>query len=175
MTGFVVLSGCSGGGKTSLLEALDRRGYETVPEPGLRIVREESAIGGRALPWVDPAAFARRALAMARADVAAALAAGSRPVFFDRGLIDAAAALDHALGLRAPENYGGQELFDRRVFLVPPWEENFRSSDERAHSFADACAEYERLIVVYRRLGFAPIILPHEGVEARADRVLAAL
>jgi predicted ATPase len=38
---FVVISGCSGGGKSTLLIELGRRGYATVEEPGRRIVKEE--------------------------------------------------------------------------------------------------------------------------------------
>ena len=59
---FVVLSGCSGGGKSTLLAELRRRGHATVDEPGRRIVKDESADGGTALPWIDLAAFARRAI-----------------------------------------------------------------------------------------------------------------
>lgn len=51
---FVVLSGCSGGGKSSLLAALARRGHAVVEEPGRRIVAEETRSGGSALPWTDP-------------------------------------------------------------------------------------------------------------------------
>jgi hypothetical protein len=38
---FVLISGCSGGGKSMLLIELGRRGYATVEEPGRRIVKEE--------------------------------------------------------------------------------------------------------------------------------------
>src|SRR5690606_27766766 len=48
---FVIISGCSGGGKSSILAELDRRGHATVPEPGRRIVEEETSSGGSALPW----------------------------------------------------------------------------------------------------------------------------
>ena len=65
---FVVLSGCSGGGKSTLLAELRRRGHATVDEPGRRIVKEESADGGTALPWIDLTAFARRAIEVALAD-----------------------------------------------------------------------------------------------------------
>jgi predicted ATPase len=34
---WVVISGCSGGGKSALLSEFARRGYRTVDEPGLRI------------------------------------------------------------------------------------------------------------------------------------------
>ncbi len=37
----VVISGCSGGGKSTLLAELSRRGHMTIEEPGRRIVAEE--------------------------------------------------------------------------------------------------------------------------------------
>jgi predicted ATPase len=40
---FVVISGCSGGGKSTLLAELVGRGYAAVEEPGRRIVEEELA------------------------------------------------------------------------------------------------------------------------------------
>ena len=97
MDRFVVISGCSSGGKSTLIAELGKRGYAVVDEPGRRIVKEELTRGGSALPWVDRIAFARRAMAIALADRAAA---GSLDgwVFFDRGLIDAAAALEDMTG-----------------------------------------------------------------------------
>ena len=91
---FVVVSGCSGGGKSTLLAELGRRGHAVVEEPGRRIVREELTGKGSVLPWVDPIGFARRAVAMALADRAAVAGRGGW-VFFDRGLIDASGALQH--------------------------------------------------------------------------------
>jgi len=94
---FGVISGCSSGGKSTLIAELAKRRYAVVDEPGRRIVKEELARGGSALPWVDRVAFARRAIAIALTDRAVA---GSLDgwVFFDRGLIDAAAALEHMTG-----------------------------------------------------------------------------
>ncbi|MBQ2262738.1 MAG: AAA family ATPase, partial [Loktanella sp.] len=60
----VIISGCSGGGKSTLLLELKRRGFETVEEPGRRIVLEELRGDGKALPWVDLEAFARKAIKM---------------------------------------------------------------------------------------------------------------
>ena len=68
MERFVVISGCSGGGKSMLLAELAQRGYAVVEEPGRRIVQQELQGGGAALPWVDPVAFARRAIAMSLED-----------------------------------------------------------------------------------------------------------
>jgi predicted ATPase len=46
---FVVISGCSSRGKSTLVTELGRRGYVTV-EPGRRIVNEEMLGNGPALP-----------------------------------------------------------------------------------------------------------------------------
>jgi predicted ATPase len=41
MERFVILSGCSGGGKSTLLAEFGRRGHSIVEEPGRRIVKQE--------------------------------------------------------------------------------------------------------------------------------------
>ena len=79
MDRFVVISGCSGGGKSTLLAELSGRGHGVVEEPGRRVVVvEEMSREGSALPWVDMAAFARRAISLALVDcVSAAAISGS--------------------------------------------------------------------------------------------------
>lgn len=175
----MVISGCSSGGKSTLLAELARRGHAVVEEPGRRIVREELAGDGSALPWVDGAAFARRAIAMALADLAlagmSAANSSERWVFFDRGLIDAAAALQHMTGEPALTSLGRERRYHRRVFLAPPWPEIYVTDAERRHGLEDALPEYERLLEVYPSLGYEPTILPKVGVATRADFVLAAL
>jgi predicted ATPase len=170
---FIVLSGCSGGGKSTLLAELARRGFATVDEPGRRIVREELAGDGRALPWIDPAAFARRAIAMALADRAQAPADGL--VFFDRSLIDAVSALDHLTGSNGLDVLGAQHRYNTNVFLAPPWPEIFAADAERRHGLDAAIEEYERLRADYPRAGYATVILPKASVAERADFILGSL
>ena len=174
MNGFVVISGCSGGGKSTLLAELARRGYATVEEPGRRIVREELASGGGALPWVDAVAFARRAIQMALADLDGARGLEGW-VFFDRGLIDAASALEEMSGEPALAWVEAGRRYHRHVFLVPPWPEIYETDAERRHGLEAALPEYDRLLRVYPALGYQVIVLPKESVSARADLVLAAL
>jgi predicted ATPase len=171
---FVVISGCSGGGKSTLLAELKRRGHAVVEEPGRRIVREELAGDGAALPWVDAAAFARRAIAMALADQEAA-ARLEGWVFFDRGRVDAAAALEHATGEAVLDRLGRAHRYHSLVFLAPPWPEIYVSDPERPHGFEAALAEYERLLEAYAALDYAVCILPRAEVAARADFVLESL
>jgi predicted ATPase len=179
MNRLVIISGCSGGGKSTLLAELHQRGYPVVDEPGRRIVKEELHGGGTALPWIDVAAFARRAIAMALADRAAVAAAAAESwVFFDRGLIDAAAALEHVTGEPVLNTLGEgeqQQRYHQRVFLTPPWPEIYETDPERRHGLDDARAEYERLLEVYPSLGYEIVVLPKISVMERADFVLAML
>jgi predicted ATPase len=169
---FVVVSGCSGGGKSTLLAELAHRGYATVDEPGRRIVQEEHRTGGTALPWVDAKAFLKRAIAMSLADRAAARATKGW-VFFDRGLIDAVAGWDHVTGETALAALGTAHRFHRRVFMVPPWPEIYVADGERRHDFAAALADYERKLGVYPALGYEVVMLPKAGVPERAAFLLA--
>ena len=174
MDRFVVISGCSSGGKSTLIAELAKRRYAVVDEPGRRIVKEELARGGSALPWVDRVAFARRAIAIALADRAVA---GSLDgwVFFDRGLIDAAAALEHMTGQPALTALGQANRYHRRVFLAPPWPEIYETDPERRHGLSTALAEYSRLIETYPSLGYEVLILPKVEVSERADFILNTL
>jgi predicted ATPase len=174
MDRFVVISGCSGGGKSTLLAELNRRGYAVIEEPGRRIVEAELSSGGSALPWIDGVAFARRALATARDDFVRAAGAEGW-VFFDRGLIDAAINLQHLTDEPARAALGSALSYNHQVFLAPPWSEIYSTDRERRHDFATAEAEYVLLREAYPALGYEVAILPKVTVEARADFVLARL
>ena len=157
-----------------MLAELRRRGFATIDEPGRRIVAEELKRGGTALPWVDAVAFLRRAIDVSLADRAGA-DSSARWVFFDRGLIDAAAALEHLTGEPVVECLGRVYRYNKRVFLAPPWPEIYTLDQERRHDFAEAVAEYDRLIAVYPALGYDIQVLPKVSVAERANWILASL
>ncbi len=169
-----VISGCSGGGKSTLLAALARKGVATIPEPGRRIVREELAGDGAALPWRDPPAFARRALALAIEDRRQALSAGGE-VVFDRSIVDAAAALERATGEAVLATVAAAYPYASRVFLAPPWPELHVTDAERPHGFAEAVSEYDHLVTAYAGLGYEIVLLPRLPVAERVALLLEQL
>ncbi|WP_076860393.1 AAA family ATPase [Bradyrhizobium mercantei] len=171
---FVLISGCSGGGKSTLLAELRRRGYPVVEEPGRRIIADELASGGTALPWVDAPAFLRRAIDVALNDMAMAKA-HSGWVFFDRGLIDAAAALEALTGEPVLRAICAAHRYHWRVFMAPPWPEIYVTDAGRRHGIEAATAEYRRLMETLPMLGYDVISLPKNSPSARADFVLATL
>ncbi|MEZ4859794.1 MAG: AAA family ATPase [Caldilineaceae bacterium] len=166
----VVISGCSGGGKSSLLQAMAARGYPVCPEPGRQIVKEQQSIGGDALPWINGRKFAE--LCISRALYFYNMARPvDKPALFDRSFIDNIAGLQRA-GVPLPPAY--HEIirtyrYAKRVFLVPPWPELFTTDAERQHGFDAAVAEYESLVNVYQDWGYAVMVIPRGTVAERAD------
>lgn len=164
-----MISGCSGGGKSTLLEELARRGYAVVREPGRRIIADVRAGRDGALPWDDPAGFARHALAMSVADhqVARGL------TFFDRGVVDAAVAAAATGGGSAAAEVAAYR-YDH-LFLAAPWPEIYGDDPDRRHPFANALADYHRVAAAWRDAGYDATTLPRDTVAARADFVLETL
>lgn len=173
---FVVLSGCSGGGKSTLLAALSRRGHAVYPEPGRQVVKEQRLIGGDALPWADMGGFVALTVSRSVHFLVTAAASDGR-AFFDRGIVDQAAALEH-LGLPVPASLRAaleRLRYHDTVFMVPPWQDVFRTDAERHHGFESAVAAYETLCRVYRRLGYRPVVVPQATPAERAAFVLEHL
>jgi predicted ATPase len=173
---FVVVTGCSAGGKSSLVGELAARGYRTFAEPGRQIIREQAAIGRPNILDDEPALFGEFCIARTiHRMIEAAEADG--PMFFDRSLID---PLSYSKLKNVPEPphwVRAAEVFrfQPTVFFVPPWPEIFRNDAERRHSFEDGLAEYPILLENYRRFGYRPVIVPKVSISARADFVLAQL
>ena len=53
-----VVTGGPGSGKTTLIDALAQAGCARSIEAGRGVIQDQVAIGGPALPWRDPQAFA---------------------------------------------------------------------------------------------------------------------
>lgn len=170
----VIISGCSGGGKSTLLEALAHRGFATLPEPGRRVIAEETAAGGTALPWTNLRGFLLRARDLALEDRAAAQSLPG-PVFCDRGLIDALAALDALDGTTEAIGLARRHPYHPTVFLTPPWPEIYVRDADRRHGLEAAVAEYDRLRRLYPALGYDVTILPKVPVAERVTVVLDRL
>lgn len=172
----LVISGCSGAGKSTLIAELARRGHLVFDEPGRQVVKEERASGGDALPWTNGAKFAERCIALALEHIAAARGhAGT--AFCDRSLIDAVSHLEH-VALPVPKaalRALAARPYHRRVFMTPPWPEIFATDAERRQGFADAAAEYDRLLATYRARSYETVAIPKRPPAARADFVVAQM
>ncbi|MDD9901176.1 MAG: AAA family ATPase [Alphaproteobacteria bacterium] len=169
---FHILTGCSGGGKSTLLTALQQRGILCVSEAGRDIVRRQEMIGGEAVPWKNGALLGEMILTHNIHNFES-VAEEARPVIFDRGIPEAVSycsppALHH---LKA----AALCRYNKRVFVVPPWQEIFVQDAERKRSFDDAVREYHAQNEAYIASGYTLLEIPKLDVDRRADFIMARL
>jgi predicted ATPase len=177
----IVISGCSGGGKSTLLAEFVKQGYSVIPEVGRKIVNEQLAANGNITPWKNPKAFCETAIKESIAAYHEALSlinsAKDQLVIFDRCFLDNVSyyqTLDS--DDRDKYNHLIHDLkYYHTVFMAPPWEEIFCQDDERQHSYNDAVKEYERLLVFYTQSGYKIIELPKISSILRYKFIISVL
>lgn len=169
--GRIVLSGCSGGGKSTLAAALAARGHSVVPEPGRRVIeaggpRPDQALG----------AFLWACLDLALADAARPVGPAGR-VFHDRSALDAVSGLMAlgALDAAAARARLAPVTYADPVILFPPWEAIYVTDGVRSHGFAEAVDEARRLARDYPAFGHRCVECPCLPVIERVDWLLARL
>ncbi len=169
----IVFTGGPGAGKTTLLAALGARGYRTVDESARAIIQTRVASGLHPRP---------AALDFAREILHRDIAQYPQPpeldiVFFDRGVIDALCMIDQAAGLGAHElkDLLSRYPYERRVFVLPPWEAIYTTDSERDQTFADALRVHETLTEWYSRCEYEIVEVPIGTVAYRCAYVLRVL
>jgi len=173
---FVVVTGGPGSGKSTLIEHLARAGYACSPEAGRAVIRDQTAIGGRALPWADPDLFAELMLGWElRSHRLAAERTG--PVLFDRGVVDVAGYL-RLEGRAVPEHVDAAARrfrYRRTVFIAPPWPAIYRTDTERKQSVTEAERTHAAMVAAYSAYGYDLVELPRSPVAERARVVAEAI
>jgi predicted ATPase len=173
---FIAVTGGPGAGKSTLLDHLRGKGFACAPEAGRAIIKDQVAISGRALPWVDPELFAEMMLCWDLRSYRQA-AEGTRPVFFDRGVVDLVGYF-RLLGRPVPSHMHAAARtfrYGRRVFAAPPWPEIYERDAERKQTFEEAERTYESCVAAYTEYGYELVTLPRTTVEERARFVIDAL
>lgn len=164
-----VITGASGGGKSTLIAALAAEGYPTVPEVGRQIVTEQLALKGTALPWLDQAAFMDLLFARSIAAFDQAGEAKEQTVFFDRSFLEAI-AYGTLIGRAAPPamlQAAAERRFEKTVFVCPPWREIFATDGERQHDFDFAIRDYEANVAAYSAADYALVEIPRASIQER--------
>jgi predicted ATPase len=166
-----ILTGGPGGGKTTVLEELARRGVRIVPEVARQIIQEQVRTNGTALPWADRELYAR--LMLERSIQSFEEQHPNEIAFCDRGIPD---TLCYLRLIHSNERKAAvASTFYRyapMVFFAPPWEAIYTRDTERKQDFAEAVHTAELMAHVYMECGYRVIDLPLTSPDERADFIL---
>ena len=128
---------------------------------------------GTALPWADQEAYTdlmlmrsiesfERHMPVCSHAPTSSQAPASHPIFADRGIPDTL-AYARLIGLqdtRAIEGACRRYRYAPVVFLVPPWDEIYRTDSERKQDFAEAVRTSQCVADAYGELGYRIIEVP---------------
>ncbi len=177
MNTFFVLTGGPSVGKTSLLEALNQNGFQTIPEDARSIIKEQMQIDGDALPWCNKQKYADFMLEAAlrsyseqkKLDVKSS-------VFFDRGHLDSICYMKmEQLKIDKDKLKIVLESPYQNVFILPPWEKIYTTDSERKQSWDEVLHTHEMMKQTYIEFGYSPIEVPKMSVNDRLEFVLKFL
>lgn len=163
-----LITGASGAGKTTLIDALCARGHPIIKESGRIIVEEEIRLAGEALPWKNGLAFGEKLVDHTIASLAK-WSDVTCPIFSDRGLIDNLAWFN-SLKATPPKKLIDAitaHPYKEPIFILPPWEDIYVQDEVRNKSFDQALVEYEAIVTELEKLGWHSIIIPKTTVLDR--------
>lgn len=172
---FFIVTGGPGTGKTTLLRELTLRGFFCVEDVARKVIQEESAVDGDALPWKSLNRFIERLLVRSVDAYNQALRATQKVVFFDQGAPDYIAYAHHTKTEVPLEciTEARSLMYNKKVFIAPPWKEIFCNDNERTQTFEKSVKVYGEIVQAYSEIGCKIIELPKISVEKRVDFVIS--
>ncbi|MFC3198104.1 AAA family ATPase [Parapedobacter deserti] len=138
---FYVITGGPGVGKTTLLNELTQTGYLTIEEEARKIIKEQVANGGDGLPWKNKTVYAQLMLDASVKTFEKISSSGFLgPIFFDRGILDTVCymRMENIPVSKDIIEIVGKCTYNRKIFILPPWEEIYETDTERKQSWKEA-------------------------------------
>lgn len=170
---YIILTGGPGSGKTTIINALARKGYKCIAETGRKIIQEEVLNGGLATPWDNPKAYADKMLHYAIKDYTT-MQNETSLIFFDRGIPDVLGYVNLVKIEQTPALLEAIKEFRYNpvVYILPPWEEIYQTDTERKQDFEEAIATYKEMLKVYHNNEYTVVEVPYISVDERVQFIL---
>lgn len=176
----IVISGCSGGGKSTLINELSRLGYAVVHEAATEIVNQQLKENGQNTPWQNPGGFCKLLIEKALEDFHRAKAMTgvyANTIFFDRSYLEGIRYYKrlNTIDSNKYDFYINDLRYFDTVYLAPPWKEIYCQDETRKHSFRKSVDDFEKVASFYHQCGYQTIELPKVNVRPRVKFLLSSI
>ncbi len=167
-----IITGGPGSGKTTLVNALKEKGFDSGKELSREFIKEQISSNGNALPWINRLKYSEELL---RRRIKQFEELPDNICFLDRGIPDLIAYIIKD-GFKVPDVFyeaAKNYRYEKIVFLTPPWKEIYKNDNERKESFDESVIIFAIIKLFYEEQGYQTIILPKSSVEERAKFILS--
>ncbi|MEQ7800550.1 AAA family ATPase [Pedobacter sp. ASV1-7] len=173
---FYIITGGPGVGKTTLINELQQQQMNCIPEVAREIIKDQLKNNGQALPWKNAKEYSKLMLSDSVRDFVKLLDANDL-YFFDRGIPDTYAyeclmSFDYDESLNLMVN---KYRYNNVVFILPPWEEIYKTDNERKQDFQLAKETYNVIKDTYESLDYDLIEVPCLAPAERAEFIIKTL
>lgn len=169
----IIISGAAGTGKTTLINALEKEGFNCLEEISRKWIDRQLTVGGDALPWKNVEKFTIGCLS----ELDNQLRAEPNAAFCDRGPLDYKVHMS-VRGKQLPNDVDGRtqfQAYERRVFYCSLWKEIYQQEPQRPENFEHQIQVDQFTRDIYKAAGFSLIELPKTSVLERVSFILKNL
>jgi predicted ATPase len=172
----IVIAGGPSTGKTSVINAIEEKGFTCFHEISRQITLQARNEGIEQLFLTDPLLFSQRILEGRIHQFKQAQNHPDNIIFLDRGIHDVVAYLDCFETLYSEEFIAicNQYKYDK-IFLLPPWREIHTADNERYENFEEAVKIHDCLEKTYTNFGYTVVDVPKLPIDERVAFILNSL
>ena len=169
----IIITGGPGGGKSSIIAQLEKRGYSIVHEKAREVIQEQIKLDSNKVPWDDILGFSRLVV-----DKIASFPYTEKLYFLDRSSLDVEGYLRYGAveyDKKEFESIHNSMSYNNKVFFTPFWKEIYTTDEERKETDEEAFQISAFIKSVYIEYGFELIDIPKLTIEKRTDFILSEL
>ena len=96
------------------------------------------------------------------------------PIFFDRGILDSICymKMENIPISKEKNEISKKYTYNKKVFILPPWKEIYKTDDERKQSWDEAQSTFTKMKEIYSEYGYKVIEIPKIKIRERVDFLL---